>query len=218
MAESACPRCDRDTNKAALVRCRDSACPLKATPDRASPVKVAGALAGGAAVIAVVLFLASGATQQPKHPPKPTATLSSQSATATASDTVPGSANAGSVGWLDWLFKAKQSVVIASDAGLPTDDAPDPRAASRVQSFSCEGRSSRGRALICTHWSLAITDYNVALLYQEALSRSANPRALARARRAWIARIDKHGTDTDTIQSLYEEWRAQLSKITDRTR
>lgn len=114
--------------------------------------------------------------------------------------------------WLDWLWKGNKPVVVTGDALAQPTDAPDPRAASRVQSFPCDGQSSPGRAMICTHWPLAIADYNVALLYQDALSRSADPRALVRARRAWLARLDKQGVDAASILKLYDEWRAELAK------
>lgn len=119
----------------------------------------------------------------------------------------------GGKSWFDRLWKSDKPVVLDSGAIPMNVDTPDPRAATRVQSFSCDGRMSASRALICTRWPLAIADYNISLLYKDALGRSANPAALARARRAWLARLDKQGVDADAILALYEQWRKELDRL-----
>ncbi len=209
MAQTDCQRCQRDIHKPALVRCQDAACPLKEARARVSPVKVIGATSVLGMALAAIIFWISMATS-PSQPAASSAKMRMIPLPATHRIETGGDS-----GWLGWLWKTERPVVIDSAPAAIRDDTPDPRAASRVQSFPCDEKASIGRALICTHWTLAITDYNVTLLYKDVLSHSADPHALTRARRAWLAKLDKKGVDKASILALYEAWRTELAKAAD---
>lgn len=209
MADPRCQRCQRDISKPALVRCRDAECPLKAEPERASSSRVIGLVLGGVVAVAALLFWASTGSPPPRQPVVADGTRVITPHTAPSITT----GNSGP-GLFDWLTRSEKPVTVTGDSLPIGQEIPDKRAASRVQSFSCDGDTTIGRMLICTHWSLATTDYNMALLYNDALSRAPDPRSLARARRKWLARLDKQGVDAASIMALYEEWRAELSRTT----
>jgi len=82
---------------------------------------------------------------------------------------------------------------------LPDPNRRDPQAATRVQSFTCEGTLPASRSLMCTRWDLATADYNLALSYKTALAHARNPRALRRARTAWLRQLDRLGGDAKQI-------------------
>jgi uncharacterized protein len=101
----------------------------------------------------------------------------------------------------------------AAAAGPRAAEAADPRAAMRVQSFSCEGALSASRLWICTHWSLATMDYNLALQYKAALRRSGAPQALRKAHADWLARLDKLDGDAAGLRKAFEDWRNELGRL-----
>ncbi|MBX9880643.1 MAG: hypothetical protein K2X73_01585 [Sphingomonas sp.] len=88
----------------------------------------------------------------------------------------------------------------------------DPRAAQRVQSFSCaSANASPARQLVCNHWELATVDYNLALAYRRALATVANPAALRREQRGWLQALDRQREATRILQH-YQARLERLSK------
>jgi hypothetical protein len=92
-------------------------------------------------------------------------------------------------------------------------EAADSRAARLVQSFPCEGSLPASRVAICTHWSLATSDYNLSLQYKSALRRSKKPQALRQAHSAWLARLDDLKGDLSRLRKAFDDWRDELSRI-----
>lgn len=120
----------------------------------------------------------------------------SSGATAPAAATAPSAA--GGIGG------------IAIPAGL--FGPADPRAAQRVQSFSCaSATASPARQLVCNHWELATVDYNLALAYRRALATVANPAALRREQRGWLQALDRQREATRILQH-YQARLERLSK------
>ncbi len=104
---------------------------------------------------------------------------------------------------LAWLVKffdvPKPPQAETAGPGVPDSGVPDPRAATRVQSFSCDGALSASRSLVCTRWDLATADYNLSLSYKTALMHARNPRALRRARAVWLQQLDALRGDAKQI-------------------
>ena len=104
----------------------------------------------------------------------------------------------------------------ADAAGIALDaasEAADPRAATLVQSFSCEGNLSASRLWICTHLSLATKDYNLALQYKSTMRRSRNPQALRQAHAAWLAKLDDLDGDAARLEKAFDDWRDELNRM-----
>ena len=93
---------------------------------------------------------------------------------------------------------------------------PDPRAAARVQSFSCAGPVSPSRMLICTNWDLATADYNLSIAYQAAVKDSRTPEVLRRSQALWLAKVDKLGANTDELLEAYQQRYAEFDGPTAR--
>lgn len=89
----------------------------------------------------------------------------------------------------------------------------DPAAASRVASFSCSGRLSAGRALVCSDVGLAISDYNLALLYDSVLATHAGRAGLRRSQDQWRAGLDRIGNDRQRVADHYRRRFDELSRL-----
>ncbi|OQW46166.1 MAG: hypothetical protein A4S16_11635 [Proteobacteria bacterium SG_bin6] len=88
----------------------------------------------------------------------------------------------------------------------------DPRAARKVQNFSCDSATaSPARQLVCNHWELATVDYNLALAYRHALAAVPNPAALRREQRGWLQALDRQREATRILQH-YQARLERLSK------
>lgn len=217
MAGKNCHLCKRDISKPALVRCRDDRCPLKADTARA-PKRVvlaiggAGALALGAVALIGWQFGGTGHSA-PYSPGAPGGSAQAGVALA-AAGSVPASFAAGGGKQDKWLAGLFASPATGPDLpAAPVDQrALNARAPSRVQNFSCAGALSASRAAICSNWSLAISDYNLTLLYRNMLARSANAEALRRAHSLWLAKLDTLAGDAAAIQAHYDEWRTRLDE------
>lgn len=138
------------------------------------------------------------ATGQPSPAPKPWAV---KPVRAQAGDTAGESS-----------LTVQQAAAATSQATAMDQEAADPRAAQLVQSFSCSGKLAASRSWICSHWSLATQDYNLSLQYRSALIRSSNPRALEKARAAWLGKLNALGANTPAIMKSYRQWSETLSK------
>lgn len=86
----------------------------------------------------------------------------------------------------------------------------DPRAATRVQTFSCDSAAiSPARRLVCNHWELATVDYNLALAYRRALANVANPSAVRREQRVWLQTLDRQRDAT----RIFQHYRTRLDRL-----
>jgi hypothetical protein len=207
MAKGSCKLCKQDISEVTLIRCRDTACPLLTKSTDGSGVSTVGVLAIGSIALCAVVFGWRMAGPAP-------AAMPTSPATATVAVTTGGApAEAKKNGWSERfaaLFappKHEQAEDPAPDA-LP--EGPDPQAATRVQTFSCDGKTSPARALICTDWTLATVDYNLSLAYTQALSHSRQPKAIRKAQAAWQARIDTLGPDSKAVLEAYQQRYAEL--------
>jgi len=192
MNQSRCDVCNRDISKPSLVRCQSSACPLKERHATASRDLLGGLFALSIALV-VVTLVAKWMVDQPKG-----AVASSGS-----------SADGGFGAWIETVLGKRKP---AADDTLPSFDAPDWQAATRVSSFSCDGALSEARRLVCSNWELATTDYNLALVYRNALAKADNAAALRRSQAAWLARLDRQTRDKDALMQHYGERIAELQQ------
>jgi hypothetical protein len=215
MARPLCDYCKRDISRPSLVRCSSQRCPLKVTRG----VAVRGMLLGIGGVGLLVAFLfVGGAWLLSPGKPRGAGDPQVQSEVAAA----PGGPQpralelSGNVRhWAGGLFAGNgRGSDDATPAAVtqPDPSLPDPRAASRVQTFSCSGSLTASRSLICTNWDLATTDYNAALTYNIVLARSPHPDALRRAHDAFLAGLDKLGTDTMKLRAYYRAWQERLAR------
>lgn len=101
---------------------------------------------------------------------------------------------------------------ITVPAQIVTLGAPDERAATRVQNFSCDTASSIARQLVCTHWELATVDYNLSLAYRRALGAAPNPDALRREQRGWLQSLDKQ-RDPGGVLRHYQQRLQRLAGV-----
>lgn len=217
MARPECDYCKRDISKPSLVRCSSERCPLKVS--RATALR--GVMFGIGGVGLVIVFLVVGAAwlMSPGKPrgaddPRTSGEASASSSSSGGQQTKAMELSGSVRNWGGGLFggghgDAQETPVAATES---EPDRPDPRAASRVQTFSCSGSLSPSRSLICTNWDLATTDYNLALTYNAMLARSHRPDALRRAHDAFLAGLDAVGNDANKLREYYRAWQEQLSK------
>jgi hypothetical protein len=224
MSKDQCRLCHRDLSPDVLVRCREPDCPLTASRSRASIVVLSGllgiALIVGAVVMAVT-WLSRG------KPPTEGASGASMGLAASPATSTHASTDAGPSADRDFAATSRRDASgnatgdlsakgAASPAGAdrPIGGEPaDPRAATLVQSFSCESRLSSARAWICTHLSLATRDYNLSLQYKSALARSRNAAALRAAHAAWLKKLDALGDEPRGLEKAFDDWRDELSRM-----
>ena len=212
MARPECDYCKRDISKPSLVRCSSQRCPLKASRGAA----LRGVMAGIGGIGLLVVFGVVGAvwlfspSSKPHGAGEPQHVEEASSGPRTNAMELSGNIR----NWGGGLFgsghgERQETPVVAAqtDSGLP-----DPRAASRVQTFSCSGSLSASRSLICTNWDLATTDYNLALTYNATLTRSRHPDALRRAHDAFLEGLDTIGTDADKLRDYYRAWQEKLTQ------
>jgi hypothetical protein len=86
-------------------------------------------------------------------------------------------------------------------------------AAARVTTFACTGKLSAGRALVCSDPGLAISDYNLSLLFDAVLATRINRAALRRSQDEWKAGLDRIGNDRQRVQAHYRRRFDELSLI-----
>jgi len=211
MARLECDYCKRDISKPSLVRCSSQRCPLKASRGAAlRGVMVGigglGLLAAFGVVGALWLFSPSS---KPHGAGEPRAEATPSDGPRTNAMELGGNVRHWGGKLFDGGGKTQEEIPVAA---LPDPGLPDPRAASRVQTFSCSGSLSASRSLICTNWDLATTDYNLALTYSAVLARSHRPDALRRAHDAFLRGLDTVGNDAGKLREYYRLWQEQLSK------
>lgn len=191
MTEQQCQICSRDISKPSLVRCQAAACPLnkpKPPASRQTLLGIVGLGLGIAGSIAAAswLFATPGASR-----------------TSVASQFTRSNVN----NWIDGLWRPKAPEY---NANVPQNDRSDWGAATRVETFSCEGRLSAARSVICTHWDLATADYNLALVYRHALGTARDPAALRAEQDRWLSRLDSLDATPESVMAHY---RARLDEL-----
>jgi hypothetical protein len=197
---------------------------LNASRSQASVVVLSGLL-GIAVIVGAVVMLLSWFSHRNAQPDSAASTASPSAAP--GPDGVQGSGDggtsvaaaigsAGASAGSDGQAATDQSPAATGGSGSDQPGAreiADPRAASRVASFSCEGKLSESRYWICTHWSLATRDYNLSLEYKSAVNRSRNPQPLRIARAAWLARLDGLDGNGPAIDKAFDDWAAEVGRM-----
>jgi hypothetical protein len=205
MGPNRCKVCARDVDRAALVRCTESRCPLKT--ERSSSVRgamgvgVMGALIAVPVLIVVALVLTH-------HQKADTYVASSDSS---APSSTPSATSGSSFAWIGSLFAGKDAPPVDTSPIQPAIGPADPQASTRVQTFSCGGALSASRASICTHWELATADYNLSLLYNSALAHSPRAPELRRDHASFLKALDQLNGNPERILALYQAWQARLA-------
>ncbi|MBA4048757.1 MAG: hypothetical protein C0476_09480 [Sphingomonas sp.] len=186
-----CHVCSRDIDKTSLVRCQVAACPLREDKPTASRRTLFGVIGLGVAVMGGLALMSSVVT-----------------APGTSRSTVvPRFERAQVASWFDGLMRPRGKQDVAeSPSAVPVDWG----ASKRVETFSCNGQLSAARAAICSNWDLATVDYNLALVYRQALASASNPAAVRAAQRRWLAELEQLDATPDVVLAHY---RTQLEKL-----
>lgn len=208
MALDQCSRCGQLGSRASLVRCQDLRCPQKQAKP-AAPFRMVAALGGAGLLVAGLTGAVLMTAAQPgrRHDAVPDVFPSASPSAGWSAGTASATPH--------WLV-ALVSVPARSkpeESPAPVVDRPDPRAAARVQSFSCgNGLLPGAKGKICTDWALATTDYNFELLYRQTLARSAKPEQVRRLHDEWRHELDRLDNKPQSIMDFYSAWFARLSK------
>lgn len=205
MIPATCERCKRtfdgEEGKISLARCRDAECPMKKGP-RSIAVPLLILLGVIVALIAAIVAAISWLTGDSASEDA-VATRDRAEAQAYRRQTQPPAAH-------DIAAQAGGGGAAGSKgAALPP---PDPAAVARVTSFSCEGKLSAGRALVCSDLGLAISDYNLSLLYNSVLAARGGA-ALRRSQAEWKAELDRIGNDRQRVADHYRRRFDALTKM-----
>jgi len=211
MARPECDYCKRDISKPSLVRCSSQRCPLKVTRG----VAVRRVMVGMGSLGLIGAFVFVGLMWLLSPSPKTHAANDSQVEGAPSGSQPRALELSGNVRhWAGGLFEGGNGSRSETPVAVTQPDfsLPDPRAGSRVQTFSCSGSLSASRSLICTNWDLATTDYNLALTYNAVLARSRHPDALRRAHDAFLAGLDRLGSDAEKLREYYRAWQERLAR------
>lgn len=191
MKKQQCHVCSRDISKPSLVRCQATACPLNKPKPPASRQTLMGIFGLGLGILGAI----AGATWLFSAP--------SGERTAVASTFSRSSVN----NWLDGLWRPRTPDFTPT---AQQTSGSDWGAATRVETFSCDGRLSAARSVICSNWDLATVDYNLALVYRHALSTARDPGALRAQQDRWLARLDSVDA---TPEAVMEHYRARLDAL-----
>lgn len=191
MSEKQCQVCSRDISKPSLVRCQATSCPLQQEKPPASRQTLVGIFALGLALVGGIagvswMFTAPGARP---------AIVPTQFTRTNVNN------------WVDKMLSARAP---DTPAAAPQSDGVDWGASARVETFSCSGQLSMARSAICTNWDLATVDYNLALVYRQALAKAPNPAALRAEHERWLAGLDQLEATPDAVLAHY---RAELEKL-----
>ncbi|MBY0518825.1 MAG: hypothetical protein K2P79_00170 [Sphingomonas sp.] len=193
MTAKKCQICSRDISKPSLVRCQATACPLNKEKTSASRSTLMGMLGLGLGLFAVIAdigwLLAPTSMRNSVAPTQMTRTNVNN--------------------WLDGLWRPR-----VPDAGVNQHqgNGSDWSAATRVETFSCSGRLSAARSVICSHWELATADYNLALVYRHALGKVRDPATLRAQQDRWLSRLDSLDATPESVMAHYRERLEQLQQ------
>lgn len=233
MTPATCERCKRtfdgEEGKISLARCRDAECPMKKGP-RSIAVPLLILLGVIVALIAAIVAAISWLTgdsasedavatrdraeaQAYRRQTQPPAAhdIAAQAGGGGAAGSKGAVGTPGSRGAVGAPGGAAASGAAAGPAGAALPP-PDPAAVARVTSFSCEGKLSAGRALVCSDLGLAISDYNLSLLYNSVLAARGGA-ALRRSQAEWKAELDRIGNDRQRVADHYRRRFDALTKM-----
>lgn len=217
MSDTECGKCGLDFSDLAspsLVRCKTAGCPLqKGRRGIVKPALVALGVSvlvvgGGAAALSSIQEEPEG---QAAHMAEVARIAASEAAEARAKAEQQKAAliAAGGTG----IVVGEQALTVAAAPPPSTYPAADPAAVVRVSNFDCGRRASYGRALVCSDIGLALSDYNLSLLYKSVLAGSGRRAALRKEQADWLGKLDTLGTDRERVTVLYRERFNALSLI-----
>ncbi|MGV3480929.1 MAG: hypothetical protein ACO1O3_13335 [Sphingobium sp.] len=214
MIPATCERCKRtfdgEEGKISLARCRDAECPMKKGPRSiAVPLLIllGVIVALIAAIVAAISWLTGDSASEDAVATRDRAEAQAyrrQTQPPAAHDIAAQAGGGGAAG-----SKGAVGTPGSRGAALPP---PDPAAVARVTSFSCEGKLSAGRALVCSDLGLAISDYNLSLLYNSVLAARGGA-ALRRSQAEWKAELDRIGNDRQRVADHYRRRFDALTKM-----
>jgi hypothetical protein len=213
MSNEQCDLCHRDLSPGVLVRCREIDCPLARSRTHAS-ITILSSLLGMAVIVGIVVAAWSALTHRPRPADDagvPVAAAEAQSVS--AGREISGAPVLGKGPPNGQRGDARSANPPAGAAAEEFRETADPRAARLVQSFPCEGDLSASRLSICTHMSLATSDYNLSLQYKSALRRSRNPQGLRQKHNAWLAKLDDLDGDLSRLRKAFADWRDELTRM-----
>jgi len=218
MDDIECSKCGQmlfgKDGKASLIRCTESACPLKAERRRASRVIMVGVLGVGVLIAGLgtglaMMFKPGGAkVEEVPHVMAPRARDRTR-------QPAEGSGPIWTGGTSPSAGRATASGGTGASTGPPSLSGivppTDALAASTVSTFKCTGRLSGSRLLVCGDRSLAIKDYNLELLFRTAVHVSRHPAAVRKAQTEWLTTLDKIAVDRQAVLDHYRRREAELS-------
>jgi hypothetical protein len=222
MSTVACERCkltfDGPEGEISLARCKDVECPMKKSK---RGIVVPALIAVGATALVVagtaigLSWLGQKPTQLEESQRKRTIEADARKEVeaeakrmaATLAQPVPNGGTGIPAPSSESAPRAARAVVTGP---LPPIN---PAAAARVASFECGGRMSAGRALICSDVRLAVSDYNLSLLYDSVLATSGRRADLRRSQAAWLSQLDRLGNDKPGVSAHYRRRFDELSRI-----
>lgn len=242
MTAVACERCkltfEGEEGRILLARCRDAECPMKGRRRNylvpmlialgATALTVAGAAAGLSWLARKPTTHEEAAERRAKDERvrKQADEMAARRANTLARPAPDGGTGIPAPGTeraAPSPAPASSSAPASTSAGAPvsapssapaTGPSPrvDPAAVARVTSFSCEGKLSAARALVCSDVGLAISDYNLALLYNSVLAARGGA-ALRRSQAEWRNELDRIGNDRQRVAAHYRRRFDALSRI-----
>lgn len=219
MTTVACERCnltfDGPEGEISLARCKDVECPMKKGP-RSIVVPMLIALGATALVIAGAVVGISWLVREPtqleetakKREEQAVARKAADAAASHRAMTLAQPAPNGGTG-----IAAPKSEVVAPAAVAGPPPPINPAAVARVSTFACSGRLSGGRALVCSDVGLAISDYNLSLLYDSVMATSGHRASVRRSQQEWLTQLDRLGTDKPRVSAHYRRRFDELSRI-----
>lgn len=221
MSTVACERCkltfEGEEGRILLARCRDPKCPMKKSgrsyvvPLLISLGVTALTIAGAAAGISWIAREPT-ANEEAAERRAEAEVARNQAAVAAARRTAVAAQPApdGGTGIARPSIEATPPTAPVATGPLPPIN---PVAAARVTSFSCGGKLSAGRALVCSDVGLAISDYNLALLYDAVRATRTDRAALRRSQDLWKAQLDRIGNDRQRVAAHYRHRFDELSRL-----
>lgn len=202
MTASICKTCHRDLGKASLVRCSRNPCPQKTESRRATSGLMLW-VGGVGVLIFGGIFFGDWLATTDNRPEK------TQAVAPAEAQGVMGQFGSKAREWAGAIGLGGTPPV--AEPAPASVSPPDPRAATRVATFSCSGALSASRSQICTQMDLAVTDYNLSLLYSAVLARTPNRASVQKMHAAWLRQLDALGDDREQIQQHYKEQRDRLN-------
>jgi hypothetical protein len=222
MSTVACERCkltfDGPEGEISLARCKDAECPMKKNKRGivvpaliaigATALTVAGAAAG-------LSWLGEKPTlleeSEKKRAIEAKARVEAEAEAKRVAATMAQPAPDGGTG----IPAPRPEIATAAKRPVVTGPPPpiNPAAAARVTTFECGGRMSAGRSLVCSDVGLAVSDYNLSLLYDSVMVTSGRRGDVRRSQIGWLSQLDRIGNDKPGVSAHYRRRFDELSRI-----